>query len=390
MASSPSTGAFLVLLLLAGLLPHLSMLVSAANAFTLVPPNGVRFSPRQNAANFAWGGAIWTAGGVDSQGNALSDVWGSYDFGRTWIQPVDSNGVVVDLPGSCASSGSQAVIYAGAVYLVCSYNIHAYYGPTYTSTSLTLSSPWTQLDDSCGDCRSFPVNRMAVPFDGVGTLITFNVFASYGSVDLRNVLWQSATGNFQPTMDVDGPIPGTGTKDTWVAFQAGGGVVGVATRNSGGPFLTPWPQRSDSSATVDAEGLQCIMTGGIGQFGGTMNDVWQLSWQSSFVNPLVAQLTDAAQFSPRFAATLYTVHDYFFLAGGRPSTNAVDEFTFLDDAWMSPDLGRTWTQYSTAVTGSGAAYFDHVRLGRRFFVVAPLTASQGQYITTNDVYEADW
>ena len=388
MAFHTALSPFLVLVLLAGLLPHLSLLVSAANAFTLVPPNGDRFTPRYLTANFAWGGAIWVAGGTDFRGSTYSDVWGSYDFGRTWSRAVNSNGSIVDLPHRCVTQNSQAVIYAGAVYLVCSSDNlnHGPLGYTLTSSSLTLSS-WTQLVDGCYDCYSFTVNRMAVPFDDVGTLITFDV--ARDNYELRQLLWQSATGNFQPTTGVDGPIPGTGTKDTWVAFR----VAGV-----GRDYQTPWPNRFESSATVDAEGLQLIMLGGYDpdSFNGyhdyyepsvSFNDVWQLTWQSSILAPLVSRLTDAAQFSPRWVAALYTVHDWYMVVGGQVHDPS-GEHPSVADVWMSGDLGRTWTLYSAAaVPGTGAAYVNRLTLGRRLFIIG---AYQDVKYLTNDVYEAVW
>ena len=360
-------------LLLAIFLSCLASPTAAASTFALVPPSGTRFSPRTQTMNFAWGGAIWVAGGYDASAQTvLSDVWGSYDFGRTWTQPVDNNGRVVDLPGPCASAYSKAVVYAGAVYLVCgsNQNDHSLLG-LITSTSLTLSSPWTQLDDGCDGCGASPVVRMAVPFDGVGTLITVN--PADGS---SNLYWYSATGNFQPTIDMNSgsAVAGSGIPNRWVIFQA------VDATDA---YTTPWPPRLQSSTTVDSEGLQMIMTGGIksDDYVTKYNDVWQLTWQSSFLPPFVSQLTAHAQFYVRGNAALYTVHDWYFLAGG------VNFDGYLDDVWMSGDLGSTWTQFTAAATGHGGfIYPNRLTLGRRLFIVTP-TYTTGN---NNDVYQAVW
>ena len=117
--------------------------VSAASTVTRVPIEGDRFPARTQSTNFAWGGAIWVAGGYDFSGSRdLTDVWGSYDFGRTWTQPVNASGDVVPLPGPCAADNSQAVVYAGAVYLFCSDGASGHQLGTMTSSSLTLTS-WT-------------------------------------------------------------------------------------------------------------------------------------------------------------------------------------------------------------------------------------------------------
>ena len=131
------------------------------------------FSPREAALPFAWAGAISVAG--RRQGNTqLSDVWGSYDFGRTWQQ-------ASTLPGPCASNSNRGLVYNNAVYLVCAGSRH-YHGapdathePTYVSRDSALATAsWMTLSDGCQGCYKFNVERMAVPFDGVGTLVLIN------------------------------------------------------------------------------------------------------------------------------------------------------------------------------------------------------------------------
>ena len=338
--------------------------------------------------NFAWGGAIWVAGGLDfTSGTPFTDVWGSYDFGRTWTQPVDNNGRPVLLRGPCAADNDEAVVYAGAVYLFCSDAQQGHYLGTMMSTSLTLTSWAGPTDDGYPDFDQsfdFPINRMAVPFDGVGTLIAVNP-GNYNNY----IFWYSATGNFQPTIDTNGggPIAGSGTVGHWTPFTLPGATD---------PFTTPWLPRGASRATVDAEGLQLIMTGG-GTFDGSgvqFNDVWQLTWQSSFVAPLISQLTDRAQFVPRTQFLLATVHDWYFLAGGI-TVDSNGYGVYLDDVWMSGDLGTTWSLYAgvansgpPGATGGGAAFLNRVTLGRRLFIIAPSRSYGGSL--SNDVFELVW
>ena len=226
---------------------------------------------------------------------------------------------------------------------------------------------------------------MAVPYDGVGTLIALN------AVDFPNYLfWYSATGNFQPTIAPNGggPIAGTGTTGQWVPFTVPG---------AGSFYEVPWPYRSQASATVDAEGLQLIMAGGTtfddANHKISLNDVWQLSWQSSTVAPLISQLTDAAQFPSRFSFMLATVHDWYFLQGGI-NVDSNGYYNFLDDVWMSGDLGTTWSLYAGdgnggvgGVTGAGAAYVNRLTLGRRLFIIAPLGPNSAM---NNDVFQLVW
>ena len=397
MSSSSSLARYLVLVsLLAVLSSWLPWQVSASPPFRVVPrpDGGARFPNRTQAATFAWGGAIWVAGGQDivAADTVLSDVWGSYDFGRTWTQPVDDNGRVVDLPGPCLTGYNGAVIYAGTVYLVCSsipgYFLHSSY-MTMTSTSLTLSSWNGPIDDGCGGCGAFSVNRMAVPFDGVGTLVTLDIYGDiFGgdhTYDPAHVVWQSATGNFQPQIDTNSgsAIPGSGIIGQWVAFQVAGSY-----------FSLPWPRRFESSSAVDSEGLQLIMTGGVEAVDENykFHDVWQLTWQSSFVNPLVSQLTDAAQFSPRTGAMLAMVHDWYILAGGlaeqNPDPFSSDLYPHLNDAYISGDLGTTWTLLTDSVLSEGFAYVNRLTLGRRLFIIAPTFDAYN--LLTNDVVETVW
>ena len=84
MTTSPFLAHSLFSLLLAVLLASLASPVSAASTVTRVPVEGDRFPPRTQTMTSAWGGAIWVAGGLDfTTNNIFTEVWGSYDFGRT-------------------------------------------------------------------------------------------------------------------------------------------------------------------------------------------------------------------------------------------------------------------------------------------------------------------
>jgi hypothetical protein len=101
--------------------------------------------------SFTWAGAIWVAGelGDSVQAPFLDDVWGSFDFGRSWHQPAFSNGTVVNLPGIACTDNNRGVLYNDAVYLVgdCSTIGSAGYGSndywTYVSRDPAQTS-WTR------------------------------------------------------------------------------------------------------------------------------------------------------------------------------------------------------------------------------------------------------
>jgi hypothetical protein len=179
------------------------------------------------------------------------------------------------------------VIYNDAVYLVCA-GFNGEHGtgtiggvaqqPTYVSTSPALAT-WTTKLDGCDDCGNLNVERMAVPFDGIGTLVLID--SNVG----RDLYWQSATGAFQK------PSGSLGTTDHWTSFQAGGMA-----------FQHPWLLREGAAPPTDAEGLVLVMTSeAILSSIAFFNDVWQLSWQSDVLNPLVYRLTSAAPFGTRFS-----------------------------------------------------------------------------------------
>jgi hypothetical protein len=120
-----------------------------------------------------------------------------------------------------------------------------------------------------------------------------------------------------------------------------------------------------------------IVSGGLG--GLILNDVWQLSWSSSFDAPLVYQVTAAAGWAERQSHLVEMVHTWLFIYGGY-STAA------LDDAWISPDYGATWTLYDSAATGAGRYYISGLTLDRRLFITGGHAAS----IELNDVYVSYW
>ena len=145
------------------------------------------FPARYQSLSFESGGAIWVTGGLETVNgspdgllHAVNETWSSYDFGRSWAQPVDTrSGSVVSLPGTCASEGVHGVSYNGAVYLVCGSTRSSHGnggsgsndGWTFTNTDPSLTTAWTTLKDGCAGCSAFCVERMAVPFDGIGTLV---------------------------------------------------------------------------------------------------------------------------------------------------------------------------------------------------------------------------
>jgi hypothetical protein len=306
--------------------------------------------------SFAWAGAIWVAGGLIE-----NDVWGSFDFGRSWHQPF-SNGAVVNLPGNAV--GRRGLAYNDAVYLV-SDGIGGHGGfpggndfLTYVSRDPALTS-WTTLQDGCVGCYGFSVERMAVPFDGVGTLILVND----GST--ADVWWQSATGNFQSV------TPGGGTMNTWTPW--------TAPTDGGAVYTALWGVRQFSATATDAEGLVLILTGGL-EGGALLNDVWQLSWSSSFDAPLVYQVTASPGWVARDNHIAEMVHDWLFIYGG--GSGEVN----YDDAWMSVDYGATWTLYDPAATGSARSGDSSVSLGRRLFI----TGGGGATGPLQDVYVTYW
>ena len=64
------------------------------------------------------------------------------------------------------------------------------------------------------------------------------------------------------------------------------------------------------------------------------NDVWQLSWVSSSVNPVAFELTDSAGWARRCGLVAYQLHDWLFIyGGGLPPTY------YYDDIW---DELRLW------------------------------------------------
>ena len=325
-----------------------------------------RFDIRGFAYSFHWAGAIWMAGG-NLGVNDLQDVWGSYDFGRTWQKSAT-------LSGPCASyAHNRGVLYNNSVYLVCAgyVNTHGTNDANNDERTYISSDPalvtWTRHTDGCPGCTNFNVERMAVPFDGVGTLIMVN-----SGLD-RSVYWQSATGRFQK------PASGLGTMNYWTAFQSGGTT-----------FVAPWVKRHNAATATDAEGLVLVMAGGRSDTGGVNEgDVWQLSWQSDADAPLAYQVT-AAGFPGRYAYVLYSVHDWLFICGGVGSSPG------LDDVWMSGDYGATWTQFAQAATGASQATgstnkgrygASGVSVGRRLFIIGGFVI--GEHLT-NDVWVGYW
>ena len=293
-----------------------------------IPSN--RFPPRAAPLTFHWQAAIWVAGGLDVSSEPVSDVWRSYDQGRTWQ-------TAAALPGLCTGRGGPGVVYAGAVYLPCSEGGE----PTYYSSSATLNTAWSTASSAAiSPLFGYSTARMAVPFDGVGSLVAVN-----GAI---NTNYFSAVYQLQAATNTWKVVPAT---------------------------TTPWSPRDLSAVTSDAEGAVLIMAGG-NNFGKIYNDVWQLTW-SSAITPQYAQLTASAMWIARCEFALFSVHDWLFIYGG--------SFGPLDDVWMSSDYGTTWTQYAAAATQNGRSYVNALSDSRRFFIVG----GSSPLGVVNDVWVSD-
>ena len=372
--STPCSLTVAVAVLVLVTLASLSSLASGATypAFTLVPTISP-FTPRDGAFVFEWFGREWVVGGygsIDSDGNTdyFSDAWSSYDLGRNWI-------LTSYLPERCYGGQANAMTYHQSVYLTCSET-----GNPDTSTTLVSSDPqlatasWSYVspsgnaatDDGLEGRKDFNVERMAVPFDGVGTLIVVNGLDGNAHA-VNDVYWLSATGNFQPGV----ANPGT----QWHQFTVGGAV-----------YLAPWPARSLVNTVVDAEGLVLIMTSGYNSMAPLYSDVWQLSWLNGQTAPAVYQLTGAAGWSPRCVATMWQVHNTLFFYGGsnlQPGTPGNN----FDDLYQSMDYGNSWYLITSSATGRGRNPASPLVVSRRFFIVGGATADGTDL---NEVWEAYW
>ena len=340
-------------------------------AFTLVTANHP-FTPRDDPFAFEWYGRAWIAGGDSDTGPGsgfLDDVWSSYDMGRNWT-------LSSHLPSTCYAVQVSPIVYNQALYLTCGVNdpnnVHT---TTFVSSDpQLLTSSWTALsgggtagDDGLHGRASFNAHRMAVPFDGVGTLILVNGRGT-PNVVFNDVWWLSATDKFQP-----GSLnPGT----EWHQFT----VPGTTTA-----YQAPWPARYLASTTVDAAGLTMIVAGGqtyANSASTFFGDVWQLSWLNGQTVPAVYQLTGSASWSPRSATTMWAVHDALFLYGGYTATD-----NGLDELYQSMDYGATWYLVTSTATGVSRSYASPLVIGRRFFIVGGYTMPG---TALNDVRVAYW
>ena len=359
-------------------------------AFTLVPndPALVRFTPRQGAFSFEWYGRQWVAGGygVGSDGfrDYLDDVWSSYDEGRNWT-------LTSTLPTNCGAATVSPVVYAQSLYLVCGENTGTdqFHRATYASSDPQLATAsWAFVspsgdmdndDDGLEYRKDFNVQHMAVPFDGVGTLILTNGFDTVNKVPVNDVWWLSATDRFQP-----GSVnPGT----QWHQFTVGGAV-----------YHAPWPARSQASTVVDAEGLVMVMTSGQTAPAGKApnltpavfaNDVWRMSWLNGRTAPAVYQLAAAAGWTARAQATMWQVSDSLFFYGG----NGGPAFSLFDDLYQSMNYGNSWYLVSSTTTDGARNLAAPLVVSRRFFLVGgntAATAAANAAQTSNEVWEAYW
>ena len=315
--------------------PVVSFTPSYFTRVSTTPPTS-SFTPRTNAFVFEWAGLMWVVGGVGSTGAALAnDVWKSGDLGRTWLQ-VTATGFT---SGGCSTGTSSADVNGGRVTLICAgYDefgyVHSnaanpvpYQQLAYYSTDAALSQ-WTAVTSAGGpnNLLAFTVNRMAVPFDGVGSLVSLGG----GTPVSSSAVYVSSDSDI-----------------SWTTQTA-----------------APWPARYGHSTTTDYLQLTLIMTGGVTPAGGTStlhNDVWQLTWSTAGAQPtqLWYQLQATANFPALKFAALSHVHDWLFLYGGSADSAGGTDNAPLDDVRASVDYGTTWSQmhqrYRTATSRSGAA-----------------------------------
>ena len=387
------------LLLLLLLLPHTHStyfrpLCNATDAQLCTAPTSQPWTRRSEAFLFHWYGAMFISGGLNTIApngplsavtNTLYDTWGSYDLGRTWRQ------ATAVLSTACTSTTSQATVYSGYVFLVCDSDYLSDHVTFYTDSPTV--SYWYTLYDGLNYRIGFSINRMAVPFDGIGTLVLLggNAYVdNNGDVNDVNDVWTLSTSGAFNTSEAP-----------WQFHQ-------FQNPMQGGTYYAPWLLRTEHSTTTDAEGLVLIFMGGNYQpptacteecIDPVMNDVWQMSWVNGATNPLWYELTATAPWKARKLAVLFTVNDWLFLYGGSTEDgdfgngNAVDS---LDDVWQSSDYGSNWVEVSTMGTGSTRHGNDPIVVGRRFYIIGGSQGDEAQAIATpptayfNDVWVAYW
>ena len=309
-------------------------------------------------------------------------MWKSGDFGRTWTQVTGVTGL-----GVCATGTTSADVNQGRVTLVCAGSVYledqdagSRHSVSYTSTDPTLTS-WSATstsNDALGGLAGFTVNRMAVPFDGKGSLVALG-------------------GGASPGFATAVVLPGT---DVWVSTDSA--ITWTQLANA------PWSSRWLHSATTDAEQLTLIMLGGFNlnqagnyNYGVVLNEVWQLTWTTASGSQPVQtwhQLPNGA-FQGRKSASLYTAHDWLFLYAGSADYARYVAQSLLDDVWASPDYGTTWTQLSSNGTGLPRHSATALSISRRLFVVGGTTGSSqpdyspyysSNFPAYNDVWVAYW
>jgi hypothetical protein len=377
------------MMILASLLSTGSAQPTFASVCTSAP-----WSPRLGAFTVEWSGGIWILGGMQiatTNGSPVgaTDVWGSYDLGRTWKR------AAADLPGGCSTTTSGAKVYNGRVYLFCSgwitagpsftfleehgTNVANYaYQSSYYSSSPDFSAQWTTIgdtrqgngqgDDGLHGSISFTVDHMAVPFDGIGTLVLLDgLYTPNSSPSWFNDIW---------TFSASTP--------SWSHFL---------NPSDSSVYLAPWNARAQHSTTTDAEGLVLIMTGGTINGDVSVNDVWQMSWTSLSKVPLCYRLTDHAPFPARKVATLVAVHDWLFIYGGSQANNFfLNGSPQSDDVWGSSDYGTTWSMMSAMATGTARHGVGPLAVSRRWFIIGGSYGNDGQGVPgeLNDVWVTYW
>ena len=348
----------LVVVCLALLVCFPQVAVSEAPLFKLVTA-AAPWARRSHAYAFQLNDAIVVAGGLNDESgrfpwlSALQDVWASDDFGRTWT----ARG---NLSAPCVSSGSgNAYDYAGAIYLHCQGWFDLVIGYQAYTLVTTDGDTWQRLEPGSADPAMFgaPGVRMAVPFDGVGTLVEVGGANWFGETS-NTIAVFTATGAFRNT-----------TRSEWMVLQAAGGGV----------YQAPWVPRVYASTTVDAEGLVLIMTGGQQQTSGYLfSDTWMMTWTSQekgAADPVWRVLTRHSEFSGRKLAALYTSHSRLLLYGGSRNTTYLVDGTASDEVWESLNNGSSWSLLSSNGTGCARQASAQLTIGRHFFVIGGSTGS---------------
>ena len=178
MPSAAAVRVALLLLLSALLLCGLRTAAAQSLAFSLVTATA-GWSARDSLGAFEWSGQVWIAGGFTGG----QEVWSSGDLGRTWVK--SNTSLSTGFTNNCILN-QNALVYANAVYLACDQYA------TQKNSDPALVAAWTALNGVGALVNnhyreSMSVVRMAVPFDGVGTLIAINDYDDELGINYNDV-----------------------------------------------------------------------------------------------------------------------------------------------------------------------------------------------------------